>query len=187
MTKQFEKKLQFFKDYVKNKYNKDVIESESGNYYAYLDYNTVEKRTYNSYNVTKATVSRIGTEFEYPNSSRLILMLSKNSRFKKFNGRLWKAVSRLDHEELYFYNKKCSWLMSEPIFNSYKICRQFKSLSEFKEYCGYKFIDDNLFREKFSRFSSKILLNKDKTLMERIKLMFITEYMSKETGYDLNF
>ena len=170
MTKQFEKKLQFFKDYVKNKYNKEVIESENGNYYAYLDNWKEVSKYYNSYNITKATVHKIGEVFVYPNSDRQMLMLTKKSTFKYFH-KFWRGINKHMFPELYYYNRKCSWVRNESEFDM-KICEQFKSLEEFKVWLGYSFLSDNDFRKIYKFFANDLFKKIDECKRSKILLVY---------------
>lgn len=152
----YKKKLEFLELYAET-HNFKVHISEKGNPYIYLDDAPVSERVYSARTVTKATAHKIGEKYSYPNGNRSMILLTDNSRFLYYDNRRWTSPSKQLTPQFYYFNRKCSWLLTYPSLREFRICEQFSSLREFMRYLGLDFLTESEFRNKFTDYPDMIL------------------------------
>ena len=169
--KVFEKKLQALKEFGE-RYNWHFKTSAAGNYYLISSIRPQIKE-WSAYNVTKATLNKIGETFEIPPICAII-MLTKTGKFlrKDLKSNKFIPINRHTYPELWYIGKKSEWILSKgETFRHLRLATQFSSFNEFKKFLGFEFISDNDFETLCDTNIELPILFANRTKQDRINLM----------------
>jgi len=183
--KVFQKKLEALEKYhlTNPDYSEEVKTSEKGNHYITTNQSKAI-RTYNSYNITKSVVDKLGTNFTFPANQRVI-MLTQTGKFivKEESG--WKNLTK-NYGKLYYIGKKFEWILQYPELKYFRIAKQFSSLNSFKKWLEYEFISDDEFISLLNdKFNIELLIEfKLKSKDERVNLINLLKIGETQTVKD---